>query len=504
MESSAAAADGGDDARLARRLRSFATRHASRHVPLALVTSGGTAAPLERNCVRYLDNFSTGTRGAMAVEEFLRRGYAAIHLKRLGSVSPYGRALADALKCPGGGGPTFESLGALFDGGFGSEIDEGDDSEEREPVRDENADPWMYSTEREGEGRAPAASTSGSERRRGRGEPSLRPQIAHSTAIRSALRNYGRIKREGLLLTVDFRTVDEYLRKLRLCCEALDACGSLGLVYLAAAVSDFYVPDEKKALHKIQSRDYGIKGESGGESEHDPTTMQVRKDNTLTLTLYPVPKVIPSLRKRWCPDAFVVSFKLETDASILRQKAVMAMERNDVHLVIGNELATRYEKVFVLSRRSDLDAFDEDLEPSERDDENDDHLPHGYRIAEVTASNGRALSPALASSGGGDAEALEYAAIECVVRRHFHYISSNMGGGAAHNFKSAAEATAARTLRAASLRKEWLDEDERHWRRERLKARAAELAWNVAGSALGMAISYGLARMLQGRQREIT
>lgn len=35
---------------------------------IVVVTSGGTIVPLERNTVRYIDNFSTGTRGAMSVE----------------------------------------------------------------------------------------------------------------------------------------------------------------------------------------------------------------------------------------------------------------------------------------------------------------------------------------------------------------------------------------------------------------------------------------------------
>ena len=39
--------------------------------PIAVVTSGGTPVPLERNCVRFIDNFSAGTRGAMSTEEFL-------------------------------------------------------------------------------------------------------------------------------------------------------------------------------------------------------------------------------------------------------------------------------------------------------------------------------------------------------------------------------------------------------------------------------------------------
>ena len=39
---------------------------ASRRV--ALVTSGGTTVPLEKNTVRFIDNFSTGKRGSSVVE----------------------------------------------------------------------------------------------------------------------------------------------------------------------------------------------------------------------------------------------------------------------------------------------------------------------------------------------------------------------------------------------------------------------------------------------------
>lgn len=35
---------------------------------VVLVTSGGTVVPLERQTVRYLDNFSTGSRGAISTE----------------------------------------------------------------------------------------------------------------------------------------------------------------------------------------------------------------------------------------------------------------------------------------------------------------------------------------------------------------------------------------------------------------------------------------------------
>jgi hypothetical protein len=148
---------------------------------------------------------------------------------------------------------------------------------------------------------------------------------------------------------VEFCSVDEYLDRLQLCSEALDMCGSLGLAYLAASVSDFYVPEGCRSTHKIQSRDYGIessslslslsllaafaavsaetdaaagraeeeggRGSDGGEGGGGGgarNAMHINPDGTLLLTLHPVPKAIPAFRRLWCPEAFVVSFKLET------------------------------------------------------------------------------------------------------------------------------------------------------------------------------------------------
>ena len=48
------------------RLDAFVADHGCR---IACVTSGGTTVPLERNTVRFIDNFSTGNRGAAVCEE---------------------------------------------------------------------------------------------------------------------------------------------------------------------------------------------------------------------------------------------------------------------------------------------------------------------------------------------------------------------------------------------------------------------------------------------------
>jgi phosphopantothenate---cysteine ligase (ATP) len=90
---------------------------------------------------------------------------------------------------------------------------------------------------------------------------------------------------------------------------------------LAAAVSDFYIAWSQLPEHKIQS--------SGG---------------ALNLTLTNVPKCLGLLRDEWAPDAFHVSFKLETDEHLLHQKAQGAIVRYRVHCVIANMLQTRKDR----------------------------------------------------------------------------------------------------------------------------------------------------------------
>jgi phosphopantothenate-cysteine ligase len=48
----------------------------------------------------------------------------------------------------------------------------------------------------------------------------------------------------GTLLLVEFNTLSDYLFLLRTMAEALGNLGSQIMFYLAAAVSDFYIPEE--------------------------------------------------------------------------------------------------------------------------------------------------------------------------------------------------------------------------------------------------------------------
>ena len=98
------------------------------------------------------------------------------------------------------------------------------------------------------------------------------------------------------------------------------------MLYLAAAVSDFYVPFGAMAEHKMQSA-AGVP----------------------TITLTNSPKMLQPLRHEWIPEAFMVSFKLETDTSILVKKAQASIAKYGMNLVIANLLQTRKEEVHFIT-----------------------------------------------------------------------------------------------------------------------------------------------------------
>lgn len=72
-------------------LKEFCDRHKKLGNNIVLVTSGGTTVPLEHNTVRFVDNFSAGTRGSASAEYFLDHNYAVIFMHRLKSLEPFSR-----------------------------------------------------------------------------------------------------------------------------------------------------------------------------------------------------------------------------------------------------------------------------------------------------------------------------------------------------------------------------------------------------------------------------
>ncbi|KAF4504214.1 hypothetical protein G6O67_008392 [Ophiocordyceps sinensis] len=349
------------------RAKAFIDGHAGAGRRVVLVTSGGTTVPLEKQTVRFIDNFSAGTRGATSAEYFLAAGYAVIFLHREFSLLPYSRHFSHSKDC-------------FLD--FLRDDDEADGAEGRVGVR-----------------------------------------AGDVVKVRAVLRDYRRANEAGLLLMLPFVTIGDYLHELRAVSRLMGPLGARGLLYLAAAVSDFFVPPERMAEHKIQSTDVVAQlerqqqqrphdGASSGEEpeskkrktraeededrdeehgtgsktrngQHQQQLPQERRnppgisanddqdeqdevfDNfdasprvprskRLVIDLDPVPKFLKNLVDGWAPQGMIVSYKLETDPAILVHKARASLDRYQHHLVIGNLLATRkWEVVFVSPGRDD-------------------------------------------------------------------------------------------------------------------------------------------------------
>lgn len=228
---------------------------------IVLVTSGGTTVPLENNTVRFIDNFSAGTRGATSAEYFLENDYAVIFLHREFSLLPYSRHYSHTTNC-------------FLD----------------------------YMTEINN-------------------KVEINPDFADQMLV--VLRKYKLAKDSRSLLLIPFTTVNQYLYTLKLTSELLKQIEFKALFYLAAAVSDFFLPQSRMPQHKIQSQATG----------------------KLIVDLEQVPKFLSRLVDNWAPSAMIVSFKLETDSSILIKKANSALERYQHQLVIGNLLQTRKKEV---------------------------------------------------------------------------------------------------------------------------------------------------------------
>jgi phosphopantothenate-cysteine ligase len=288
----------------------FINQHAAANRRVVLVTSGGTTVPLEKQTVRFIDNFSAGTRGATSAEYFLESGYAVIFLHRQFSLLPYSRHYSHSTDC---------FLDFLREGEDGNVV----------------ANP------------------------------------AYQQKMLRVLRKYNAAKRQNMLLMLPFTTITDYLHELRAVAQLMRPLGPNGLLYLAAAVSDFFVPPERMAEHKIQSTDATdslkskqqgpttITTEKRGNEEEEAfdnfdSSPAVPRSKRLIVDLDPVPKFLKNLVDGWAPEGMIVSFKLETDPALLVHKAKYSLDRYQHHLVIGNLLTTRkWEVVFVSPGRED-------------------------------------------------------------------------------------------------------------------------------------------------------
>ncbi|KAL8387297.1 hypothetical protein RB595_010013 [Gaeumannomyces hyphopodioides] len=382
--------------------RAFIDSHQAAGRRVVLVTSGGTTVPLERQTVRFIDNFSAGTRGATSAEYFLEAGYAVVFLHRQFSLLPYSRHYSHT--------PTACFLDFLH--------------EEESP-------------EGAGTGRVVA-----------------NPE--HAARMLGVLRKYRAARQGNTLLMLPFVTITDYLYELRAVARLMRPLGPRGLLYLAAAVSDFFVPPERMAEHKIQStnalehsdhrpgagpaakkrkQDQAAGGplpedDDDGDDDQEPTTTtttaaaddgetfdnfdsspRVPRSKRLVVDLDPVPKFLKNLVDGWAPQGMIVSFKLETDPAILVHKARYSLDRYQHHLVIGNLLATRkWEVVFVAPAAPDRWI----------------RLPTAAAAAAPAQAGGeeRPMDPAALPDGDPDVE-IESLIIPAVQELHSRHVESH-------------------------------------------------------------------------------
>jgi len=159
-------------------LKEFVAKHMTAKRRIALVTSGGTIVPLENRTVRYIDNFSIGSRGAISAEYFLLNDYAVIFLHRRGSLEPFQRHLQNT-----------NVLDIL-------------------QIKDKQV-------------------VVGAD---------------HEKELLEVLTTYKDVSSRGALLSIPFTTLSDYLHTLQCAALALQPYAQSALLYLAAAVSDFYIP----------------------------------------------------------------------------------------------------------------------------------------------------------------------------------------------------------------------------------------------------------------------
>ena len=263
----------------------------SENVRFAVVTSGGTVAPLERQEIRHVTNLSTGQRGSTSAEHFLRRGYFVLFLHKTGSLLPFarhfqsGRFLDDCTLPPTG----------AAQGDSGSAQDS-----------------------------------------KGHEAQSSSSLLLNNSALVNAAREYQQYcsaHSSRRLLYVPFHTVADYQLCMKTTLETLrdelaphNAMKRV-LVYLVAAVADFYVPWKDLPKEKIDSR-----------PDLDDMTLYFRK----------VPKALARglVGRWWGPEAFVVTFKLETDETRVNEKVVRHINAfSNIRMVAANLLQSYRQEI---------------------------------------------------------------------------------------------------------------------------------------------------------------
>ncbi|KAG6402441.1 hypothetical protein SASPL_134634 [Salvia splendens] len=175
-------------------------------------------------------------------------------------------------------------------------------------------------------------------------ESNITARPPYEKTVKEAISNSHAATSCGTLLKLPFSTIFEYLQNLQLIASLMSSLGSRALFYLAAAVSDFYVPWEsmhllfrlRQCIRPVQLRSSGHATRPGSK---DAVGAEERMGSKGLLHIIQV---------------LACRSRLETDKDILLKKAGTALEKYNMDMVVANELLTRKEEVIVVPKGGNI------------------------------------------------------------------------------------------------------------------------------------------------------
>ncbi|CAH8502349.1 unnamed protein product [Schistosoma margrebowiei] len=299
---------------------------------IVCITSGGTIVPLETNMVRYIDNFSTGLRGALSAEYFLRSNYAVLYFHRKGSLLPFLHRLTNQQQ-------NYHREEEQQQQKCTKEVDSNKltNTTNNSNSSQNNIEIFNWFMFNPQENKLQLKENS----------------VQFLSSIFNEYTMYGQY-----LFTLDFETIEDYLIGLRWIAKQLEAIHlnrsskhkQIHLsFYLSAAVSDYYLNREYRPEHKIQRKSM-LSTTSKSSDDYLDKSLSTIED--LHLSLQPVPKVMKLLTTLWSPSSYVISFKLETDHRLLLVKAKQSLEMYNPNVIVANLLQTRTKEVWLVFKQN--------------------------------------------------------------------------------------------------------------------------------------------------------
>lgn len=219
-------------------------------LPFAATSPGPALTQSLHLRVRFLDNFSAGTRGAASAEHFLRTGrYAVIFLHRQHSLQPFSRHYSHSTN------PFLDLLDIVDEPDASRRTEPGAPAHEQDgndqhlfpripPMHSPPTSPSLQHRTLPDFGNALSAEAQPPN------GPTIQIQPPHLAPMLSLLKSYKLVKSLNLLHSIHFTTVSDYLWLLRGISRVMSQTkdqqghplGKRGMYYLAAAVSDFFIP----------------------------------------------------------------------------------------------------------------------------------------------------------------------------------------------------------------------------------------------------------------------